>query len=102
MIDAVVQITQRVIGDGVIESFLPTLIDFETRTVIALEGIPSDVDQAAAVREWLTGRDLKTYAVAFRIDDAIHIAAISQTGNEFATMTRIDHTWHVAEAASVL
>jgi len=97
VIDSVVQITQRVIGDSPIETFLPTLIDFETRTVSVLEGLPADADIRAAVRDWLAKRDLETYGVAFCIGDCIHIAAISSAGESFARLSRMDGEWRTAE-----
>lgn len=97
MIDAIVQITQRVIGDGAIEDFLPTLIDFNTRTVSALEGLPAEADTRVAVRDWLAKCDLQTFGVAFRIGDCIHIAAISPAEETFARLFRRDGEWRTSE-----
>ena len=99
MIEAIVQITRRVIGDGSIENFLPTLIDFNTRTVSVLEGLPADADTRPAIRDWLAKRDLVTYGIAFRIDDCIHIAAISPAAKTFARLSRTDGEWRTSETS---
>lgn len=95
VIEDIAGITSRVIGDSAIEDFLPTLIDFEARTVRVLEGMPGHVDVREAVRSWVVGLNLKSYGVAYRIGSTIRIAAFAEAGPVFAEMTRSDDGWTV-------
>jgi len=102
VIEEIARITQRVIGDGSVDDFLPTLIDFETRTVSVLEGIPADADPKSAIRDWLTGHNVTTYGVAFCNGDEIHLTAIAPTGRKFAALARIEGAWQISDADDVL
>jgi hypothetical protein len=95
VIESLISITQRVIGESAIEDFQPTLINFDTRTVSVLDGVPADVDARSAIREWLAGKDLETYGVAFRAGEAIHLAAYAKARNAFAAMYRTEDGWRV-------
>ena len=102
VIDTFVQMTQRMIGDGAIADYLPTLVNFETRTVSVLESVPEDIDIKSAVRDWLAKHDLETYCIAFRSGEAIHIMAAKGSHREFATLSRRDGVWRTSPAAGLL
>jgi len=102
VIASLIRITIKVIGDGDIADHQPILVDCDSEVVSVLADIPEDVDHRDAVRDWLRGRDLKSYGVAFRQGDTLHLAMISPTGRQFSILSRIGGAWQSLEADDLL
>lgn len=45
--------TVRILEDGGVEEYLPTLVLSLDRSILTLDGVPSDVDQRNALQEWI-------------------------------------------------
>lgn len=102
VIESLIQITIKAIGDGDIAAYRPILVDYDKQVVSVLADIPEDIDHRDAVRDWLRERDLKTYGVAFQRGGALYLAVISPTGRQFATLSRVDGAWQSFEADDLL
>jgi hypothetical protein len=53
------------------EEFLPTFVDPAAREIRALDGVPKDVDTAAAVRGWAADQGADHYFIAYSVNDQI-------------------------------
>lgn len=71
--DDFIAMTQRVIAKDGFDDYLPTLILPTHSKILALQGVPDDVDIEEASRKWATekvGDSSEDYYLAFKVDDA--------------------------------
>jgi len=70
------RMTMRIVQDDGIAEYLPTLILPSEGVVIALEGIPNDINHEDAARKWIkdSGHESKEYFLAFKVsNEEIHL-----------------------------
>jgi hypothetical protein len=69
-LDAFIAMTQRIVAQDGSEDYLPTLVLPAAGQVIALEGVPDNIDTETASRKWAseTAGELDDYFLAFQIN----------------------------------
>ncbi len=88
--------TKRIVAKSPGEPFVPILADPATRTIRALEGVPSDVSATEALQDWIGELGIEEFFFAISENlRTIIVGHCTPNGGSFARLDEQDGAWKV-------